>query len=170
MSRPDPGQPRPSMEPTRPATLVVAALAAAAVAWLIISRFYYELPRLPWIPALTLAALAAGEAVAAYSTKARIDRKSGQPPVDPLLVARLVVLAKASSLVGAIFGGFYAAVAGWLLIERQRNIHPAQDLPAVFAGVGACVVLLVAALWLERSCRIPKQPDESGKIPSDQVS
>lgn len=165
----NPQQPEPSVGPTRPATLFVAALAAAAVAWLVISRFYYDLPSLPWLPALTLAALAVAEAVAAHYTKARIDRKPGHDPIDPLLVARLVALAKASSLAGAIFGGFYLGVTGWLLIERQRNAHPAQDLPAVLAGVAASVVLVAAALWLERSCRIPEQPDESEKTPSDQV-
>lgn len=164
-------QPRPSMEPTRPAALVTAALAAAAFGWLLISQFYYDLPRLPWLPALMLAALAVGEGFAAYTTKARIERRPGHPPPDPLYVARLVVLAKASSMVGAIFGGFYAAVTGWLLIERGRNAHPAQDLPAVLAGVVASALLLAAALWLESACRVPpERPDESGKPPSERTS
>lgn len=170
MSQTQNPQPRPSVGPTRPATLFVAALVAAAVAWLLISQFYYALPpRLPWLPALTLAVLAVAEAFAAYYTKARIDRKPGHEPIDPLLVARLVALAKASSLAGAMFGGFYLGVSGWLLIERQRNAHAAQDLPTALAGVAASVVLTAAALWLERACRIPKQPDESEKTASDQV-
>lgn len=167
---PNPQQPQPSVRPTRPATLFVAALAAAAVAWLLISRFYYSLPpNWPWLPALTLAALAVGEAVAAYGTKARIERKPGREPVEPLIVARLLALAKASSLAGAIFAGFYLGMSTWLLIERQRNDSAAQDLPAVLATFAASVVLVAAALWLERSCRIPKQPDESDKMPSDQI-
>jgi Protein of unknown function (DUF3180) len=167
------GQPRntePSMGPTRPATLLVAALASAAVAWLAISQFYYALPRLPWLPALTLAALAVAEGIAAHSTKARIDRKPGRARIDPLLVARLVVLAKASSLAGSIFAGFYAGVTVWLLVERQRTAPPSEDLPSVIAGLVASILLVVAALWLERSCRVPELPDESDKMPSDQVS
>jgi len=170
MSRTPLQRPRPSMEPTRPAALVNAALVAAALGWLLISQFYYDLPRLPWLPALILAALALGEGFAAYTTKARIERRPGYPPPDPLFVARLVVLAKASSLVGAIFGGFYAAVAVWLFIERGRNVHPAQDLPAVLASVVASVLLLAAALWLESACRVPERPDESGKPPADQAN
>lgn len=163
-------EPQPSMRPTSPATLVVAALAAAALAWLGISRFYGDIPKLPWLPALTLAALAVGEGVAAHSTKARIERQPGREPVDPLLVARLVVLAKASSLAGALFGGVYAGLSGWLLIERQRLSHAAEDLPAALAGLLASALLVAAALWLERSCRIPAEPDESDKTPGDRVS
>jgi hypothetical protein len=150
--------PEPRLGPTRPATLVVAALASAAVAWLLISRFYGEFPQLPWLPTATLTALAVLEGYAAMNTRARIERRPGQEPVNPLLVARLVVLAKASSLAGAIFGGFYAGLVVWLAIERTRAAT--NDLPAGVAGLVAGVVLMVAALWLERSCRVPEQPEE----------
>jgi hypothetical protein len=148
------------MGPTSAATLVIAGLAAAAVAWLTISRFYGEMPDLPWLPPLTLAALAVLEGSIAFNTKARIDRKPGREPVDPLAVARFVVLAKASSLAGAIFAGFYGGLLGWLLIERQRNDHAAQDTPPGAAGFVASLALVAAALWLERACRVPESPDD----------
>lgn len=150
--------PEPRLGPTRPATLVVAALAAAAVAWLLVSRFYGEFPQLPWLPTVTIAALAVLEGYAAMNTRARIERRPGQDPVNPLAVARLVVLAKASSLVGAIFGGFYAGLVVWLAIERTRAAT--NDLPAGIAGLVANLALVVAALWLERACRVPEQPGE----------
>jgi hypothetical protein len=145
------------MGPTRPATLLVAGLAAAALAWLLISRFYGDIPALPWLPTITLAALAVFEAYVAVNTRARIERKPGREPVDPLAVARYVVLAKASSLAGAIFAGMYAGVLGWLLIERTRAAS--NDIPAATAGLVASLALVGAALWLERSCRVPEQPD-----------
>ncbi|HEY3007445.1 MAG TPA: DUF3180 domain-containing protein [Micromonosporaceae bacterium] len=148
------------MGPTSVATLVIAALVAAAVAWLMISRFYGKMPDLPWLPPLTLAALAVLEASIAFNTKARIDRRPGREPVDPLAVARFVVLAKASSLAGAIFAGFYGGLLAWLLIERQRNDHAAHDTPPGAAGFVASLALVAAALWLERACRVPKPPDE----------
>lgn len=160
----------PSVRPTNPATLAVAALASAAVAWLVISRFYGDLPKLPWLPPVTLAALAVAEGVAAHATRARIERQPGREPVDPLTVARYVVLAKASSLAGAIFGGLYAGLTVWLLIERARNTHAASDLPKALAGVVASALLIAGALWLERSCRVPEQPDESGEKQGDQAS
>jgi len=158
------------MRPTNAATLVVAALAAAAAAWLLISRFYQNMPELTWLPAVTLAALAVAEGVAAHTTKARIEHRPGREPIDPLLVARFVVLAKASSLAGSLFGGFYAGLSVWLLIERQRLSHAVGDFPVALAGLVASALLVAAALWLERSCRIPAEPDESDSIPGDRVS
>lgn len=149
------------MGPTRPATLVVAGLAAAAVAWWMISSFYGDIPRLPWLPTVTLAALAVLEAYVAVNTRQRIERRPGREPVDPLAVARYVVLAKASSLAGAIFAGFYAGLVGWLFLERTRAAD--NDIPAATAGLVASLALVGAALWLERSCRVPKRPDDDNE-------
>jgi hypothetical protein len=149
------------MGPTRPATLVVAGLAAAAVAWWVISSFYGDIPRLPWLPTVTLAALAVLEAYVAINTRQRIERRPGREPVDPLAVARYVVLAKASSLAGAIFAGFYAGLVGWLFLERTRAAD--GDIPAATAGLVASLALVGAALWLERSCRVPKRPDDDNE-------
>jgi hypothetical protein len=146
------------MGPTRPATLVVSGLAGAAVAWWLISSFYADFPDLPFLPTLTLAALAVLEGYAAMNTRARIERRPGREPVEPLAVARFVVLAKASSSAGAIFVGFYAGLLVWLLLEPTRAAS--DDLPAATGGLVASLALVVAALWLERSCRVPKRPDE----------
>jgi hypothetical protein len=151
----------PRMGPTRPATLVVAGLAAAAVAWWMISSFYGDIPALPWLPTVTLAALAVLEAYLAINTRQRIERRPGREPVDPLAVARYVVLAKASSLAGAIFAGFYAGLVGWLFLERTRAAD--NDIPAATAGLVASLALVGAALWLERSCRVPKRPDDDNE-------
>lgn len=149
---------RPRMGPTRLATLVVAALAAAALAWLLISLFYSDIPPLPWLPPATIAALAVLEGYAAVNTRARIERRPGREPVDPLAVARFVVLAKASSLAGAIFAGFYAGLDAWLLVEPTRAAG--NDVPAATAGLVASLGLVVAALLLERSARVPKRPGD----------
>lgn len=146
------------MGPTRPAGLVVAGLAAAAVAWLLISSFYRNFPPLPWLPTITVAGLAVLEAYAAQNTRARIQRRPGREPVDPLVVARFVVLAKASALAGSIFAGFCAGLVVWLVFEPTRAA--ANDVPAATAGLVASLALVAAALWLERSCLVPEQPDQ----------
>jgi hypothetical protein len=153
---------RPRIGPTRPATLVVSALAGAAVAWLLISQFYGEFPAFPWLPAVTIGALAVLEAYAAVNTRARIERRPGREPVDPLTVAWFVVLAKASSLAGAIFGGFSAGLLAWLLLARLRAA--VDDIPAATGNLVASLALVAAALWLERSCRVPERPDESREV------
>jgi len=154
------------MGPTKLSSLVVAALAAAAVGWLVISNWYVQMPVLPWLSSVTLAALAVLEGYAAVNTRARIDRQPGQDPVDPLLVARFVVLAKASALAGAIFAGFYAGLVLWLFIQQTRAAN--NDLPAASGGLIAAVALVVAALWLERSCRVPERPDDS-EVPGEPI-
>ncbi len=98
------------------------------------------MPSLPWSPAVVLAGLAVLEGYAALTTRARIERKPGRDPVDPLAVARYVVLAKASALVGSIFAGFFAGLVGWLLLERTRAAT--NDLPPSVAGLVASVGLV----------------------------
>ncbi|MER7334570.1 MULTISPECIES: DUF3180 domain-containing protein [unclassified Micromonospora] len=154
------------MGPTRISTLLVAGLGAAAVAWLLISILYYDyLPDLPWLPVVTLAALAVLEGYAAVNTRNRIERRPGRDPVNPLLVARFVVLAKASSLAGAIFAGFYAGLTGWLFVERTDAAM--DDRPIAGAGLLAGLALVAAALWLERACRVPEQEDDEDREPGD---
>jgi hypothetical protein len=146
------------MRPTSVSVLVVAGLAAAAVAWLLLSVFYENWPPLPWLPILVIAALAVAEGYLAQNTAARVQRKPGAPRVDPLAVARYAVLAKASSLAGALYAGFSAGVLAWLLLEPTRAAR--ADVPEATGGVVAALALVGAALWLERSCRVPERPDE----------
>jgi hypothetical protein len=150
----------PRMRPTSPATLVVAGLASAALAWVVLAGSYDKIGALPWLPAFTVFALAIGEALLARSTKARIDRRPGTPPVDPLAVARYVVLAKASSLTGSIFTGFSAGVLIWLLVERSQTRAGSADVPAAAGSLVAAAALVAAALWLERACRVPERPED----------
>jgi Protein of unknown function (DUF3180) len=152
------GEP-PRMQPTRPATLVVAGLAAAALSWLIIGNVYGNIPKLPWLPPITIFALAVGEGVLARTTKARIDRRPGTARVDPLAVARYVVLAKASALAAAIFAGFYAGVLIWLLVEGF-GAAALNDVPAAAGGLVAAVALVAGGLLLERACRVPRRPED----------
>jgi hypothetical protein len=151
---------RPSLRPTNWATLVVAALVTGALAWLGISRFYNDIPDITLLAGLTMAGLAIVEVVTARNTRARIERRPGSGPLNPLLVARFAVLAKASSLAGAIFAGAYGGVAIWALVERG-HIPAADDnlVPAVAGLIGA-LALVVAGLLLERACRVPPSPED----------
>ncbi len=155
----------PSLRPTSLATLSVAALSTAAVAWLGISHFYGDLPPMKWLPPLTLAGLALVEAVTAMSTQARIDRRAGTQPINPLVVARYVVLAKASSLAGALFAGGYGGFVVWLITVRGRSPAVNDDLAKTAVGLAGSVALVVGGLWLERACRVPPQPENGARPP-----
>lgn len=154
-----PPEPEPSLGPTRPGTLVLAAVAAGVLTWVLVSRFYGDIPALPWLPSVTLLLLAVAEGVTAQATRARIERRPGAKPVEPLLVARLVALAKASSVTGSLGVGVYAALTGYLAWQRDLLAAAGRDLPVAAAGLVAAGLLLAAALWLERSGRIPDDPD-----------
>jgi hypothetical protein len=147
------------MRPTNPATLVIAAVVTGALGWLIFTTSYGSLPKLPWLPAVSIFALAVVEAVMARTTKARIEHKPGAARVDPLSVARFVVLAKASALAGALIAGAYAGILLYLLTHRQLTAAT-DDTPAAVAGLVSGVALVVAGLLLERACRVPPRPDD----------
>lgn len=168
---------QPALRPTEPATLVVAGLATAGVAWLLISNLYQDLPPMTWPPVVVIAGIAVLAAVAARNLSVRIHQRGIAPagsrrgrggaaePVEPLAVARYVVLAKASSLAGAIFVGWYAGLLPWLLAESGRLPDAADDLPPSVGGLVASAGLIAAGLWLERACRVPDPP--VGRDPTD---
>jgi hypothetical protein len=167
-SNPGGAQPDPSLRPTSLSVLVVAGLAAAAVGWLLLSAFYSRMPALPWPPIIVIGALSIAEGVLAQNTAARIHGRPGAGPVDALAVARYAVLAKASSLAGALSAGFSAGLLAWLALEPTKAAR--DDIPAAVGGVAAALALVGAALWLERSCRVPDQPDRKGEDDSGRPS
>lgn len=95
------------------------------------------------------------------------SRKDGTPfvmrerPLEPIVAARTVALAFAASRAGAYVCGFYAGVA--LTFIARWDVVDARDrfwLATVTAVLA--LVLVVVALWLERSCKLPKPPAPSG--------
>jgi Protein of unknown function (DUF3180) len=151
--------------PTRPWALAAVAAVCAIVAWLVVRSSFAGLPTLPWtaVPALLL--LAAAEAVSGRNLKARISGRRGGKPLAPIAVARMAALAKASSLGGAAFGGLAAGfgiyTAGFLDMAVPRH-----DAINAAATVVAAAVLVAAALYLEHSCRAPRDPGDNGASPS----
>ena len=143
---------------TRARDLLAAAAIAAVLVNLLLRLSYGDLPTLPQPAGTTLLIFAIAEVVLGNTLRARIQQRPGSRPVQALTAAKAVVLAKASSLAGAIFAGFYAGLVGWLFLERTRAAD--NDIPAATAGLVASLALVGAALWLERSCRVPKRPDD----------
>ena len=146
------------MTPTRLRTLFLIAAVLAVVSWLLLRSVYGSLPSFPWtmVPALIIAA--GGEAITARGLRARILGRPGTKPVPPLQVARMVALAKASSLAAAVIGGVaagFAAAAGGSLPARAAG----HDVLTGSLTFGASVLLAVAALYLEHCCRVPEDPD-----------
>jgi uncharacterized membrane protein YfcA len=146
--------------PIRPWSLAVVTVCCAALAWLVIRLAYASFPPLPWtgVPALLLLAIA--EAWSGRNLRARINGRPGSKPLVPIAVARMAVLAKASALVAAIFGGISA---GFLIYLSGLLAKPTPRDDAITAGATfvCAATLAVAALYLERCCRTPDLPDDT---------
>ena len=146
------------MKPTRARTLLLIIVLTAAVTWALLTAIYSKLPPLTWtgVPALLLAA--AAEAWIGRDLRARIAGRPGSKPAPPLFVARMVALAKASSLVAALLAGVSAGFIVYLpgLLAAST---PRSDMITASIAFGSSLILLAAALYLEYCCRVPKNPD-----------
>lgn len=145
--------------------LVAAAIVAGLLGWLVLRYAYSVLPPLPWTMILTMLLLALAELVSALNTRARLQRKPGTRPVEPLVVARLAVAAKASAYTAAIVAGAYAGALAYVLPDVHQE---AQRYDAIVGGttVVAAALFGAAALFLERACRVPEPPDRDDGHPS----
>ncbi len=146
------------MRPTRTSTLVIVTVVCAAVSWLLLKSVYERLPLLPWtgVPALLVAALA--EAWTGRDLQNRIAGRRGLKPAAPLFVSRMVALAKASSLAGAVIAGLALGFIIYLSGSLNDTV-PRQDVVTAAVTFAAAVVLACAALYLEYCCRVPNAPD-----------
>jgi DMSO reductase anchor subunit len=147
--------------PTRARDLLGAAAVAAVLAALLLQLSYGDLPTLPPLAGTTLLAFAVTEAVLGTTLRARIQQRPRTRPVQALTAAKAVVLAKASSLAGAITGCAWLGVLSYVLPLRSQLQSAASD--TVTASIGAvCAGALVAAgLWLEYCCRTPDGPEDA---------
>jgi hypothetical protein len=146
--------------PTRVWSLVAIGAACAAVSWLVLRLVYTVLPPLPWtaVPALLLLAIA--ESWSGRNLRTRLSGRMGSKPILPIAVARMAALAKASSLAGALIGGL---TAGFLIYVSGSldKATPRSDALVAASTAVAALLLVMAALYLERGCRIPAD-DQDG--------
>lgn len=173
------------MRPTRWVPLVGVAAIALAVGWVLVDlveRLAGRILGVPWLAAIALWVLAAGVLGWALLSRGRLGGKRGSgaapagavkpdrggwadPPgpagdrrMPPLVAARTAALALAASRTGVLIGGFYLGIGLGLLGVRDTPTG-SQSLAAAVACVAACVVLVIAALWLERLCRLREGDD-----------
>ena len=150
------------MNPTRPAILVAVLAGAAALVWGVLQIAYVAMPPLPWTAVPTLLLLALGEVVTAINTRARIQRKPRTTPVEPLVVARFVALAKASAYAATVLAGVFGGFVIYLASSLDKPT-PRRDFFVSVGSIVAAVVLVGAALFLEYTCRVPGGPDDDDR-------
>lgn len=120
-------------------------------------------PPIPiWSGAL-LYGIAAADLFLAQVIRSRVDNgQVGMGPgrMHPIAITRAVALAKASAYLAAAALGFFGGVLVFLFTEGDRLVATHADRPGAWIGALGAALLLAAALWLERCCRTPDDPDE----------
>jgi len=153
------------MTPTRPRTLLLLVLGFGALAYLVAALAYGSLPVLPRFAPVSVVLLALVELGMAKVIRDRLAHRldpRGRPlgrPLHPMQVARAAVLAKASSTGGAVLLGAYGGLLAWTLPRRDLLLASERDATVAAFSAVSCLGLVLAALWLERACRRPDEPE-----------
>jgi hypothetical protein len=155
------------VRPTSLRSLLLVGVACAAAGWLIARAAFARLPALPWTAVPAMALLAIGETLTGRSIRARLAGRRTAKPLQPLAVARVVALAKASSAVAACLGGLAAGFGGFLAGSLAKPVARADTFAAA-GTLAAALALTAAALFLERSCRTPGEPADDADGPGGQ--
>ncbi|HEU4807320.1 MAG TPA: DUF3180 domain-containing protein [Homoserinimonas sp.] len=88
----------------------------------------------------------------------KVAKGTAKARVDPFYATRVVVLAKASSITGALLAG---AAAGFALYLLSRTMPPVGSIGFFISMFAGAVVLMVCGLVAEHMCKLP--PDEPEK-------
>lgn len=148
------------MKPTRIRDLIIVALIAFLAINLLTEFDYGSLPGMPTYAGVVLLILALVDGVLAYVLRPKSERRSGTSPISATNAVRVVALAKASSLLGAIMFGAWCGLLGYVVPRGGRSPDINSDVTAGVVGAVCAVLLVVAALWLERYLQVPPDRDE----------
>ena len=152
------------MTPIRPRDLVLPALIAAVIVHLLVRLTYGSLPSFPTTAGVPLAVLGVAEAIGGSALRSRIRRKPGTRPVQPLVAARAVLVARASAVAGAIVAGAWAGLLGYVAPRSADIAAAGGDTVAALVGLIGALALVAGALWLQHCCRAP---DDHADGPDD---
>lgn len=154
------------MGPTRKRDLTAAVVGAAAVGYLLVAVLYRWFPPITVWTGLSLLAVAVAEALWARYVRVKIsDGEIGDGPgwLHPLVVARSLMVAKASAWVGALVTGWWIGVLAYFLPRRSWLRAAAEDTTGTVVAAGSALALVVAALWLQHCCKSPQDPTEHAR-------
>ncbi len=145
------------MTRTKPSTLVLLAVLGGAAGWLFeLALVAMGQPQL--VPPVTFSVALAliGVVIVLLAVPVRQVAKGERPRIDPYYATRVVVLAKASSLAGALVLGAAVAILIFLL---TRSVVTIGSVAMAVATVVGAVLLVVAGLVAEQMCTIPPDDD-----------
>ena len=152
------------MSRTRPLLLVGLGVASAIVALLLqlglgTAGMSKLVPQLTLSVTLVLIAVIVVALALPVRRATRPPRAPGAPKrrVDPFYATRVVLIAKASAVAGAILGG---AAVGMLVELVSRPVSAAGTVWGAVAMLVAAGLVLVAGMLAESWCTVPPGDDE----------
>ncbi|MHB1234994.1 MAG: DUF3180 domain-containing protein [Microbacteriaceae bacterium] len=159
------------MKRTRPGTIVILVVAGILAGWFIDTGLTAAGQHVIMLPVTLPPVLAVigGIVVLLALPIFRLTRGTAKKYVDHLYATRVVMLAKASSLTGALITGVALGICGFLLSRAVLPGLSQFSLPV--ATLAGAVILLAAGLLAEWFCTIPpasgEDDDQPGKQPAD---
>lgn len=150
------------------ASTVVALLAVGALLGFFVQTALAAASQPKFVPAYTLAlslTVVAGLVIALAVPIRRATRGPVRRRIDPFHATRVVVIAKASSLAGALLAGGGVGLLVELLV-RSGGLNT-DSLLKTLAALGGSAVLLAAGLIGEYLCTVPPgSDDETPDLPA----
>jgi hypothetical protein len=134
--------------------LTIIVVIVAALTWALLKAVYNSLPPLPWTGVPALLVVAVFETGAGRDLRRRIAGHGNMKPADPLVVSRMLALARATALAGAVVTGLTLGFIGYLSGQLSNSI-PRHDMINAALTCGSAVIMTGAALYLEFCCRVP---------------
>lgn len=123
----------------------------------LIVRYDGNPPRLGWSAPVLLLAGAVAVGFLAHSTWQSLHKRHERMTSEHGI--RMLSLAKASVVAGALVAGYYGGFALAFIGELDVSLGKERFVRGIAAAV-ASLFLLVAGLLLERACRLPEDDDD----------
>jgi hypothetical protein len=147
---------------TRPATLVGLFVVALVGGW-VVDAVLVASGQPSIVPSIVLGLVLlviAGLVVTMALPVRRVAKGTQKERIDPYYATRVLLLAKASSLAGALFAGAAGGVLGFTT-TRGVDVAIGSVVPTIVAVVGG-LGLLTAGIVAEHMCTVPPGDDEGG--------
>lgn len=145
------------MKHTSAVTLVifaVAGIAAGIIVQVALAGTGQPGVRPPLTLAIGLALIGLIDIALAWPIR-KVAKGTAKARVDPFYAIRVVVLAKASSISGALLAG---AATGFVVYLLSRSVPAVGSVGFSIATLAGAIVLMVCGLIAEQMCKLP--PDE----------
>lgn len=151
------------MKQTKPLLLVAITLVVAASSFFV-ARYLvaggFPLPISPPNLLITLVSIAVvivllAAPIIRYKNNLRENKSPRPKRVDPFYAVRVLLLAKATSITGAIFFGWHAGI---LFFQLSGPVQVESALRLSGFGILASAFLVASGIAVERICRLPGEP------------